>query len=91
VVKKLAKVCKREYIARGFVESLMAFFEVPKGKDNICLVYNGSISGLHITIWVSRFFLPTIRMHLRAVNGNTHMTDVDTGEMFLNFILHKEL
>jgi hypothetical protein len=91
VVEKLAKVRKRGYIGPGFVESLTAFFGVPKGEDDIRLVYDGSVSGLNISIWVPRFFLPTIRTHLRAVDENTFMADVDVGEMFLNFILHKDL
>jgi hypothetical protein len=72
------------------VESLTSFFEVEKGEDDIRLVYDGSVSGLNLTIWVPRFFLPTVRTHLRAVDKNTYMADVDIGEMFLNFILHRD-
>jgi hypothetical protein len=68
--EKLAKVRKRRYIAPGSVESLTAFFGVPKGDNDIRLVYDGSVSGLNLTIWVPRFFLPTIRTHLRAVDEN---------------------
>jgi hypothetical protein len=35
VIKKLLKVRERGYIAPGLVESLTAFFGVPKGKDDI--------------------------------------------------------
>jgi hypothetical protein len=52
-----AKVQKWGYIGPGFVEPLIAFFGVPKGKDDIQLVYDGSVSGLNITIWVPCFFL----------------------------------
>jgi hypothetical protein len=91
VIKKLLKARKRGYIAPGVVESLTAFFAVPKGTDDIRLVYDGSVSGLNLSIWVPRFFLPTLRTHLRAVDEDTYMADVDIGEMFLNFILHREL
>jgi hypothetical protein len=91
IIEKLAKVRSRGYIAPGLVESLTAFFGVPKGDDDIRLVYDGSVGGLNLTIWVPRFFLPTIRTHLRAVDENTYMADVDIGEMFLNFVLHKDL
>jgi hypothetical protein len=91
VIKKLLKVRQRGYIAPGLVELLMAFFGVPKGDDDIRLVYDGSVSGLNLSIWVPRFFLPTIRTHLLAVDEDTFMADVDIGEMFLNFILHCEL
>jgi hypothetical protein len=91
VIKKLMKARERGYIAPGLVESLTAFFAVPKGEDDIRLVYDGSVSGLNLCIWVPRFFLPTLRTHLRAVDEHTYMADVDIGEMFLNFILHREL
>jgi hypothetical protein len=91
VIKKLMKARQRGYIAPGVVESLTAFFAVPKGADDIRLVYDGSVSGLNLSIWVPRFFLPTLRTHLRAVDEDTYMADVDIGEMFLNFILHREL
>jgi hypothetical protein len=91
VIKKLAKVRKRGYVAPGLVESLTAFFAVPKGDDDVRSVHDGSIGGLNLTIWVPQFFLPTIMTHLRAVNENTHVADVDIGKVFLNFILHEDL
>jgi hypothetical protein len=91
VSAKLDKVRARGYISPGVVESLTSFFAVPKGDDDIRLVYDGSVSGLNTSIWVPRFFLPTIRTPLRAVDEGTYMADIDIGEMFLNFILHREL
>jgi hypothetical protein len=89
--KKLDKVRKRRYIAPGFVFSLTSFFAVPKGSDDIRMVYDASISELNDSIWVPRFPLPTIRTHLRAVEEGTYMADLDVDEMFLNFILHSDL
>jgi hypothetical protein len=60
VSAKLDKVRARGYISPGIVESLTAFFAVPKGEDDIRLVYNGSMSGLNSSLWVPCFFLPTI-------------------------------
>jgi hypothetical protein len=91
VIAKLKKVRERGYISPGMAESLTAFFEVEKGDDDIRLVYDGSVSGFNMSIWVPRFFLPTIRTHLRAVDEDTYMADVDIGEMFLNFVLHRQL
>jgi hypothetical protein len=73
------------------VDSLTSFFEVKKGEDGIRLVYNGLVSGLNLSVWVLRFFLPMIRTHLRAVDEDMYMADVDIGAMFLNFIFHREL
>jgi hypothetical protein len=91
VTAKIEKVRARGYISPGVVESLTAFFAVPKGDDDIRLVYDGSISGLNSFLWVPWFFLPTIRTHLRAVDEGIYMADVDIGERFLNFTLHREL
>jgi hypothetical protein len=91
IVEKLVKVRKRGYIVPGLVELLTAFFGVPKGEDGIRLVYDGSVGGLNLTIWVPHFFLPTIRTHLGTVDKNTFMADVEIGEMFLNVILYKDL
>ena len=91
IIKKLKKVRTRRYIAPGFVTSLTSFFAVPKGEDDIRMVYDASVSGLNDTIWVPRFPLPTIQTHLRSVQEGTWMADLDIGEMFLNFILHSDL
>jgi hypothetical protein len=85
---KLEKVRERQYIQKGFVESLTAFFSVPKGIDDIRIVYDGSVSGLNDVLWVPRSMLPSVHSHLRAVENGTFMAEVDIGEMFLNFMLH---
>jgi hypothetical protein len=91
MIKKLKKVRTRRYIAPGFVTSLTSFFAVPKGEDDIRMVYDASVSGLNDSIWVPRFPLPTIQTHLRSVQEGTWMADLDIGEMFLNFVLHSDL
>jgi hypothetical protein len=45
VVEKLQKVRMRRYIAEGYAVSLTSFFEVPKGDDDIRMVYDGSVGG----------------------------------------------
>jgi hypothetical protein len=91
VKKKLTKVRDIRYVAPGFVKSLTSFFSVPKGDDDVRMVYNGTVSGVNDCIWVPHFILPTLETHLRAVDEYTHMADADVGEYFLNFILHAEL
>jgi hypothetical protein len=53
------------------------------------MVYDGTESGLNDDIWVLCFPLPTVGTHLWAVETGTFMGDMDVGDMFLNFILHK--
>lgn len=91
MVKKLAKVRERRYVEPGEVTSLTSFFAVPKGTEDIRMVYDGTKSGLNENIWVPRFPLPTIDTHLRAVDSSTFMSDMDIGEMFLNFVLHESM
>jgi hypothetical protein len=89
---KIGKVLGRRYIAPGLVESLTTCFSVPKGDDDIRIVYDGTgWCGLNEVLYVPRFLLPTVSTHLRQADANTFMADKDVGEMFLNFVLHEEL
>jgi hypothetical protein len=69
--------------------SLTSFFAVPKRDTDICLVYNGTSSGLNAHCWAPWFALPTICSLLRALEIDTFMADSDIGEMFLNFMLEE--
>ena len=91
MMEKLEAVRRKQYIAPGTVTSLTSFFSVPKGKDDVRMVYDATASGLNESIWVPHFPLPTIESHLRCVDENSHMADNDIGEMFLNFMLHPSL
>jgi hypothetical protein len=91
VKAKIRKITDRRYLTTGQITSLTTFFPVSKGESNVRMVYDGSASGLNDAIWVPIFPLPTIQTHLRAVEEGTYMANLDIGEMFLNFVLHKEL
>jgi hypothetical protein len=73
------------------VLSLTLFFAVPKGEDDIQMVYDGTKLGLNDSIWVPRFPLPTVATLLRDMEPGCYMSDFDIGEMFLNFILHESM
>ena len=90
---KLADVRRKGYIAKenAKVLSVTSFFDVPKGKDDICMVYNATSSGLNHAVWAPWFSLPTVETHLQAVDPGTFMGDCDIGEMFLNFMLDVEV
>lgn len=94
VAKKLAKVIKRGYIKlvpREEIDSFMDFFPVPKGEDDIRMVYNGTTAGLTAALYAPRFWLPNADTLLRLLHFNFIMVDLDLGEMFLNFPLAEEL
>ena len=88
---KLFLVRARRYVHPGEVRSLTSFFAVPKGEDDIRMVYDGTKSGLNDVLWAPWFPLPTIEMHLRSVGPGSFMGDIDIGDMFLNFMLHERI
>ena len=88
--EKLAKVRKQGYIRPGKVKSLIKYFSVPKGEEDIRIVYDGTASGFNDAVWTPNFGLPTIESLLRSTGPTTWMVDLDIGEMFLNFMMHKE-
>ena len=92
VEEKLQKVLDRGYLDNDEIAiSLTSYFDVPKGEDDIRMVYDGTKCGLNDSVWVPSFFMPSVQSHLRAVVKGTHMCDVDVGEMFLNFMVHPSL
>ena len=92
VQKKLDNVWKSKgYVEEGYVKNLTRFFAVPKGEADIRMVYDASVSGLNKCLWVPWFLMPTVRSHLRAINPSYYMSDIDIGEMFLNFMMHEDL
>jgi len=88
---KLEDVRQKRYIDSGQVDSVTSFFSVPKGEEDIRMVYNATSSGLNDAVWCPWFALPTVETHLRAVEEGTFMADCDVGEMFLNFLLHDKI
>ena len=66
-------------------------FDVPKGLDDIRIVYDGTVNGFNDSIEVPKFGLPTLRSYLCAMAPGYHMVDADVGECFLNFYLHETL
>ena len=88
---KLAKYIKRGYlqwIDSKQVQNYMDYFAVPKGKDDIRMVFNGTSCGLNDETWSSSFWLPMSNTMTRCLSYNYKAVDVDLGEMFLNFPVH---
>ena len=91
VQTKLNDVRRKRYIEKGPVKSVTSFFDVPKGDDDIRMVYNGTSSGLNDSVWCPWFALPTVESELRAIVADTVMADCDISEMFLNFMLDEKM
>jgi hypothetical protein len=91
VIEKLCVARDKGHIDLGVVESLLSFFEVPKGLTDIRMVCDGTASGLNDMLWAPWFPLPTIDSLLRSAEPGTWMADNDVGEMFLNLVLHESI
>lgn len=94
LAEKLGKVISRGYIKlvpKSEVESFMEFFAVPKGEDDIRIVYNGTRCGLTPALWAQKFWLPNADTVLRMMHYNYALGDLDAGEMFLNYPLTEDL
>jgi hypothetical protein len=91
VMAKLEKVRCLDYIQPGTVQSLISYFAVPKGESDIQIVHDGTKSGLNDAMWAPWFSLPSIETHLRCVDANSFLGDIDVGYMFHNFMLHGDL
>ena len=94
VSAKLVKFMSRRYIVYSLaaaVLSYISFFYVPKGEDDIRVVFNGTSSKLNAATFAPWFALPTVDSHLRMVEEGTRLADADLGEMFYNFMLDERL
>jgi hypothetical protein len=91
VLAKLQNVQSKGYIAPGEVNSLTSYFAVPKGDDDIRMVYDASASGLNAGLWVPTFALPSAESLTDSMTSTSWMGDLDMEEQFLNFPLHPDL
>jgi hypothetical protein len=90
---KLRKVLSRRYILTTGLDilSFIKYFDVPKGVDDIRMVYDATANGLNDVVWVPSFWLPTIESVVRALDSTSWMADRDISDMFLNFQLHQSV
>ena len=86
--EKVGSICARGYLEKGYVQSLINCFAVPKGESDIRLVYDGSKSMLNSVVWAPNFYLPNIDTLLGSCTPKTWFADLDLGEMFLNYNLN---
>ena len=88
---KVEKVMERGYLERGYVKSLINYFSVPKGADDVRVVYDGTKSGLTDATWAPNFFMPSLSSLLMYCSPSTWYSDMDLGEMFLNYFMQEKL
>ena len=90
--EKLGDVRRKGYIAPlNAILSLTSFFLVPKGVDNIRMVYDGTKSGLNAVLFAPWFKLPKVDGMVLTVEPTTWSSDNDYGKMFPSFWLHPKV
>ena len=87
---KLKKARKQGYISTGEMKVLTNYFLVIKGED-IRMVYNGKLSCLNNSLWAPHSSLLAFQTTLRATYEGTYTADRYIGEIFLNYMLSKEV
>jgi hypothetical protein len=87
VAEKIDGMMGRGYLEVGHVTNTVHFFAVPKGEDDIRVVFDGTSSGLNETLWAPNFFLPSAKSASMVLGFSSWMSDMDFGEMFHNFNL----
>ncbi len=90
---KIGKGIKRRYlVTMGIaVKSYIKYFAVPKGDNDVQMVYNAMGNKLNESVWVPTFWLLMINLLVWAVDRGSWMMDRDVGDMFLNYQLHKDV
>ena len=88
---KVKKVIHRKYLNKGYVKSLINYFAVPKGADDIRVVYDGTKSGLTDSVWAPNFYMPSVDSILLYCSPKTWYSDLDLGEMFLNYFMDSDI
>ena len=91
VATKVDAMLQRGYLEEGSVLSRVHYFAVPKGEDDIRVVFDGTSSGLNEALWAPNFYLPTSRAASLLLTFTSWMADVDFGEMFHNFFISEKM
>ena len=83
-MRKLVVGC---YITEEVILTLTSFVSVPKVRDDICMLFDATVSVPNDYLWNPNFMLTSMGSFLMMVGPETHMVDLDVGEMFYNFRL----
>ena len=91
VAAKIEAMVKKSYLEEGLVKTSLHYFAVPKGDNDIRVVFDGTSCGLNDALWSPNFFLPTSRNAGEMLLFDTWMADVDFGEFFHNFFADEKV
>lgn len=83
--EKLAKLIRRRYLEPGHVITTVPRFAVPKGDDDVRIVWDMSKNGVNGGADAPKFFLLGFTSLVLRVHSGSYFGDFDVGEMFNNF------
>lgn len=86
--EKLEKLLRRRYIVPGYCRLTVPRFPVPKGQDDIRVVWDLAKNGVNETMYTPSFFLASMSTYIRRIDVGTYGGDFDIGEQFHNYMLH---
>ena len=82
VESNMSNLVLRGYLAGLFILDLAYFFAVPKLTEDIRMVFDTEVRGLNEALWYPNFIILVVESIIVMVGPNTHMVDLDVGEMF---------
>ena len=94
MASKFVRFLQREYIvpcSSTDIKSYIDYFGVPKGEDDVRVVFNGTSCGINDAVQASNFWMPNASSMLRIISYNYQSVDIDLDDMFHNFPLHPSL
>ena len=66
----------------GVILTMTYLFYVPKGAEYIRMLFGAALGGINDSLWDSKSTLLSMGSLLMIVGSETHMVDLDVGEMF---------
>ena len=73
------------------VKSYIEYVAVPKGLDDIQMVFNGSSCGLNLSLFAPNFWLPMSNTMTILLSFGYRVVDMDIGDFFPIFPIHPSL
>ena len=89
ISEKIGKLRAKRNLDTGSVKSLVPYFYVPKGPQDIQVVFNGTSCSLNKCLFALHFCLPTVATLLRSLDKGMYQADSNYQEMFYNVLLHR--
>jgi hypothetical protein len=88
--RKIEKFLDRQYIVVGSVTHLTFLFAVPKGDDDIRIVWDSSGNRVNTSLLTPGFGIPSVKALTGYIIAGMYMGDFDIGECWHNFMVHPQ-